>query len=492
MTITTLVTAAADEPCTDVWGCVIQKGKDAIGGVVNGTRDAIKGTEDAVNGAKATADFWSDPAGNSYKILMDAVKNLTHDVLPALTHATLPDVGAEWFLKAYATSFALSIFVFVVILLLQFVATARGHQSGQELVATLTQYGPAFILGGVFGPMAAWGLVKFFSVLTDALIQNMLATTSDTIADKFSKMLGDDDAAGIVGGAVVGVILLVFMILALLITLLVLIVQLIGLYFSGVLFPLGWVWITSARKRQFGTKIAYLWLGILASHPLLFLMLGITFQFVSSNINVLSGEPTLEKTISIVVSMLSLFITAFSPLLLFRFAPVLPMGGAGAAPGPNIGSNSPQEADERYTPSDSDADSSQTVDDGAYAPQPVEATSEAASGGGFSSSSGPSDAEKASSSALSDAAAGPAGSGGTAAAESGAAAEGAVAAEEGAMAAGAAESTTGVGAIVGVPTMVVAAGALAFNAAQDTANATADMAGSPIEDHEDQFGRHDA
>ncbi|RII95614.1 hypothetical protein DZF95_00005, partial [Clavibacter michiganensis] len=63
------------------------------------------------------------------------------------------------------------------------------------------------------------------------------------------------------------------------------------------------------------------------------------------------------------------------------------------------------------------------------------------------------------------------------------------AAEEGAVAAGAAESSTGVGAVVGVPTMVVAAAALAFDKAQSAANATADMAAGPVEDHEQQYGR---
>jgi type IV secretion system protein TrbL len=449
--------------------------------VADGVTGAVNGTADAVRTATGVADFWSDPAGNTYKMLVASAKSLTNDVLPALTHATLPDVSADWFLKAYALSFGLAIFVLVVILVTQFVETARGRMSGQELAETLTQYGPAFLIGGIFGPAVAWFIVRFFGALSDALIQTMLSTTEGTIAGKFASMIGDDDASGIVGGAVVGTILMFFMIIALLLALLVLIVQLIGLYFSGVLFPLGWVWIVDARKRKFGSKIAFLWLGILASHPLLFFMLGITFSFVGANVDVFSSSASLDKTVTLVVSMLSLLISGLSPLLLFRFAPVLPMGGASADSGPSIGSNSMQEADQRYSASDDDGGLASDQTGSSYSPEKASSPEEndGSSAGG---------AEEESSSALADAAAGPAGAGGGAAA---AGAEGASAAatEEGAVAAGAAESSTGVGAVVGVPTMMVAAAALAFDKAQSTANATADMAAGPVEDHEQQYGR---
>jgi type IV secretion system protein TrbL len=468
--------ANGSEHCTaNVFICGVRHVADDVNGAVSGATDAVRT-------ATGVADFWSDPAGNTYKMLVASAKSLTNDVLPALTHATLPDVSADWFLKAYALSFGLAIFVLVVILVTQFVETARGRMSGQELAETLTQYGPAFLIGGIFGPVVAWFIVQFFGALSDALIQTMLSTTEGTIAGKFATMIGDDDASGIVGGAVVGTILMFFMIIALLLALLVLIVQLIGLYFSGVLFPLGWVWIVDARKRKFGSKIAFLWLGILASHPLLFFMLGITFSFVGANVDVFSSSASLDKTVTLVVSMLSLLISGLSPLLLFRFAPVLPMGGASADSGPSIGFNSMQEADQRYSASDDDGDPASDQTGSSYTPDKTSSPEEndGSSAGG---------AEEESSSALTDAAAGPAGAAGGGAAAAGAEGASAAAAEEGAVAAGAAESSTGVGAVVGVPTMVVAATALAFDKAQSAANATADMAAGPVEDHEQQYGR---
>lgn len=487
-----ILAAAGDDGggCSNIISCGVDKGKEIIGGAVNGTKDAI-------DTAQSIGDFWSDPAGNTYKALRDAAKGLSDSVLPALTHATLPDLTADWFINAYRISFGLAIFVFVIVLIPQFIDTARGRQSGQELVETLTLYGPAFIIGAMFGPAVGAFLVKFFGALSDALIKTMLSTTSSNIVDQFSKMIGDDDGSGIVGGAVIGAILMFFMILALLLALLVLVVQLITLYFSGVLFPLGWVWIVDRKKRSFGSKIPMVWLGILAAHPLLFFLLGVTFSFVGSNIDVFSGQVDLQKTVSLVVSMLALFIAGLSPLLLFKFAPILPMGGAAAAGGPSIGANSPQEADKRYSAPQGDGSGS---GQGSGTPSSTTTTEEPSTagggtgggtGGGGSKTAG-GGADEAAGSSIKEAASagGKASSGaGAGAGAGGAAASGAAGAEGGAMAAGAAESSTGVGAAIGIPTMIAAGAKAGVDKANSAATGAADMAAAPVDDHQEHYGK---
>jgi type IV secretion system protein TrbL len=487
-----LAAAGDDEKCTNIVGCAIDKGKDLIGGAVNGTKDAI-------NTAQSIGDFWSDPAGNTYKALRDAAKGLSDSVLPALTHATLPDLTADWFINAYRISFGLAIFVFIIILIPQFIDTARGRQSGQELVETLTLYGPVFLIGAMFGPAVGAFLVKFFGALSDSLIKTMLSTTSSNIVDQFSKMIGNDDGEGIVGGAVIGAILMFFMILALLLALLVLVVQLITLYFSGVLFPLGWVWIVDRKKRSFGSKIPMVWLGILAAHPLLFFLLGVTFSFVGSNIDVFSNEPDLQKTVSLVVSMIALFIAGLSPLLLFKFAPILPMGGAAAAGGPSIGANSPQEADKRYSAPQNDGNSSgpnsTTPTSTTTAEEPSQPSpASGGGGGGGGKTAGGGGADDAASSSIKDAASAggkaSTGAGTSAGTTAGAgAATGAAGAEGGAMAAGAAESSTGVGAAIGIPTMLAAGAKAGLDKANSAATSAADMAAAPVDDHQEQYGK---
>jgi type IV secretion system protein TrbL len=472
-------------------GCAAVKGGEAIGKTATGVAN---GVGNAVNTAQGIADFWSDPAGNTFNMLQGAAKGLSDTLLPAITKATLPDLTATWFINAYKVSFALAIFVMVALIIPQVVRTARGQQSGRDLAESLGLYAPMFLIGAAFGPLLGSFLVKFFGALSDSLISWGINSSSQTIVDKFSTMLdAKDNGVGIAGGAVFGAALMFFMICGLAIVVLILIVQLITLYFSGILFPLGFVWIIDKSKRKFGSKIAYLWFGILASHPLLFFMLAISYSMVSSSVDVFSKTPTLERTVTLVVSILSLIIAGLSPVLLTRFAPVLPMGGGGGAPaGPQIGSNSMQEADAKIgdsgtggsgggsgsSPGSTSSASSSTSDDGGYAADTASAGSKAAS-----ASNG---AETAAAGAKVGAGASAAG-GGAAAGEGGTAVMGT--AVMGTAAAGAAESSTGVGAAIGIPTMIAAGAKAGFDTSKKVGDSVGAAAVEPVEDHEEQYGK---
>ncbi|WP_243213993.1 hypothetical protein [Frigoribacterium faeni] len=416
--------------------------------------------------------------------------------MPAITKATLPDLTTDWFLRSYAISFGLAIFVMVALIIPQLVRTARGQQSGRDTAEALGLYAPLFLVGAAFGPAVGAFLVQFFGALTDSLISWGLNSNSAQIVDQFTKMLSEEDnGAGLAGGAVVGVILLFLMLIGLLVVVLILIVQLITLYFTGILFPLGLVWIIDPTKRKFGTKIAYLWLGVLASHPLLFFLLAVAYFMVGANLTVFSETPSLQRTVNLVVSLLALLMAGLSPLLLTKFAPVIPTGGMGSAPtGPTLGPSSMQQADSRVSQrSSSNTDSSNNGGD--------------SSGGGSSSSSSKTSStsetdEPTSSVTFATKGAGAeAGEGATvggstattgARAGAGAASSagaGAGAAEGGMAAAGAAESSTGVGAAVGIPTLIAAGAMKAAETGQKANDAVGQTAVSPVQDHDEHYGK---
>ena len=497
---------AAEPDCPNVLACGagqigegFDNALDAVGGFFGGVGDAVGG---AVDSAAGFVDFWGDPAGNSFDMLQAGAKGLSDTVLPAITSATLPDMTAEWFINSYRISFGIAIFVFIIVLIPQFVRTARGQQSGRDLGESLGLYAPMFIIGAAFGPAIGAVLVKFFGALSDSIISWGVNTSSATIVEKFSAMLDDGDkGAGLAGGAIIGIILMLLMILGLLIVVLILIVQLITLYFSGILFPLGLVWIVDPTKRAFGLKIGYLWLGILASHPLLFFMLAIAYQMVASSIDVFGEVPTLQRTITLVVSILALLIAGLSPVLLTKFAPVIPTGGSGAAPsaGGTIGSKSMQQADAKQSdsgsPSPSSNDSSSSSSPSTSSSSP---SSNSAPTGGTSRSSANGGGEEASSSITTATKGGAAAGGetvgatttGAGAATAGAgAAGGAAAAEGGLAAAGAAESATGVGAVVGVPTMIAAGAIAAADATKKMTDSVGEAAASPVDDLEQHYGK---
>ena len=484
-----------DDPLCDVApvGCL------AVGAGKN-IKDAASGIADTVG---SVADFWSDPAGNTFTMLQDAARGLSETVMPAITKATLPDLTADWFLRSYAISFGLAIFVMVLLTIPQLVRTARGQQSGRDTAEALGLYAPLFLVGAAFGPAVGAFLVQFFGALTDSLISWGLDSNSAQIVDQFTKMLSEEDnGAGLAGGAVVGVILLFLMLIGLLVVVLILIVQLITLYFTGILFPLGLVWIIDPTKRKFGTKIAYLWLGVLASHPLLFFLLAVAYFMVGANLTVFSETPSLQRTVNLVVSLLALLMAGLSPLLLTKFAPVIPTGGMGSAPaGPTLGPSSMQQADSRVSQqSSSNTDSSTNGGDssGSGSTSSSSKTSTSTTLSTFETDEPTSSVTSATKGAGAEAGEGAtvggsttttgarAGAGAGAASSAGA---GAGAAEGGMAAAGAAESSTGVGAAVGIPTLIAAGAMKAAETGQKANAAVGQTAVSPIQDHDEHYGK---
>ena len=266
---------------------------------------ASKGIAGAVSSATGIIDFWSDPWGNTFKALQASARQLSDSVLPAVTDATLPDLNAGWFVQAYAVTFALAVLLAVVLLLPQVVRAARGVLSGRELLDSIGIYFPLFLVGSMFGPPFGVILVRFFGSLSDAIIHWGVTSTAGTVTSKFRQMLSAQDASGIAGGAPVADLLVLGVLLGLLLVVVMLIVQLVTLYFTGVLLPLGLVWLIDPARRRFGTRIVTLWVGLLAAHPLLFLLLSVAYLMVGGNIDAFGAGASLQQTVTLIVALLA-------------------------------------------------------------------------------------------------------------------------------------------------------------------------------------------
>jgi hypothetical protein len=430
--------------------------------------DPIGGIGDVINGASQTLGFFRDPWGKTFEAMRDASKSLANDLLPALTSATLPDLSVDWFLSAYAISFATAILVMVVILLMQLVRTARGQQSGRALAESLGLYTPLFLGGAMFGPLIGLLLVNFFHSLSSVFMSWGITGSIDDTISGFQTMLDEADPVGMAGGVPVAAILMILMLIGLLLVLCILIVQLVALYFMGVIVPLGIVWIIDENHRRFGLRVIGLWVGILAAHPLLFLLLGVAFQMMGSSVNTFGNNASLQSLVGLIVAVIALFIAAFSPLLLKSFAPVIPLGtggsnGAGKDPGSWGSDRLTSVAEKQHPEATQQARPTSEFQGASGAADELPASS--AGGGGLGAAA----AQRASIGAAGTS--GGAVSGAGAAAGAGAGASGAAAGISGAgegiaagtAATGAGESATGVGAVIGVPTLV-AAGAMAAGA----------------------------
>ncbi|HOY80928.1 MAG TPA: hypothetical protein PK282_00800 [Rhodoglobus sp.] len=433
--------------------------------------DPIGGIGDAINGFTGAVSYWSDPWGNTFKALQDAAKGLSKDVLPALTDATLPDLSADWFLNAYAISFAAAIFVAVLLLLPQILRTARGLQAGRDLLESVGLYFGLFLVGAMFGPAFGMVLVNFFHAISNDVVEWGLRGTVTGVIGDFQAMIAEADPVGITGGLPIAVLLMLCMVIGLLLVFAMLVVQLVTLYFTGVLLPLGLVWIIDPTKRSFGTKIVSVWIGILAAHPLLFFLLGFAFVMMANSVATFGNNLNLHSLVTLSVAVIALFIAAFSPLLLMKLAPVIP-NGFGGTRGPafaagSIGPNNMSEATARFDRSSSPS----LARRGGQASQSYSTAGSAAATSETPTLAGAAAAR-----------AGAAGAAGASATGTGAAAGGAAAASSGLAAAGAAETATGAGAAIGIPTLVLAAGVTAASKGVRTIEAAGQQATGALDD----------
>lgn len=493
-------------------------GGGLVGGLIDaavGAANAAKPAADAISGA---VNFAADPLGSIFTATRAGAQGLAKDLVPALAHATEPDLTADWFIKAYAISFALSIIVWGFLLLFQFVAVARGTLAGQEFLEVLTTKTGLFFGGAIFGPLIGVMIVKALGALSDSLIDWGIVSSSERMLETMDSML-KTDAAAIPGGVIVGILLMVCMIIGLFVVVIMLAVMLVTLYFSGVMAPLGMVWFTSAKHGSFGRKIPLLWFGILACHPLLFFMLGIAYNMIAASASWMKWSDGLGTLMNIIASFIALMIAGLAPMMLLKFAPVMPAGAAGqngpslTPPQKEYGPQSLRDA-KNMNRGDSagsdpgDRDSSTAGQSPASQDQPpspdegslVRKLRELNGGSPADAGSTPGTPAAATTGSSPE----PGSEGPTPGARvpkpgvgAGAGAGGATAGgAEGMAAAGAAESSTGLGAAIGVPTLLAAGAMAAAEKAKEAGEAATrlgaaggEYAAGGMEDETERYGR---
>lgn len=302
--------------------------------------DIIGGAVDAIGGV---VNFWADPYGNMYKAGREAVNGLSHDVIPAITGSTLPDLTMPSFVSTYAVSFALSFFVAIVLLIIQFVKVARGRMSGQDLFESIALYFPGFIIGISFGPLIGMMLVEFVRALTRSIIDWAYGGSIDQMVTTFSG-IAPDDPTKIAGGAYVGFMVVWAMAIGMLIIPFIFVFQLVVQYFAGVLIPLAVVWIVDHNRRGGGIGAVQFWVGMLFIQPLLFLMLGFAFRL---NIDAIGqwGNDGFRNLVGLLIAVIAIFLAVFAPFVLIAWGKKHLAGApaSDAVPSQTLGPSSPSQ-----------------------------------------------------------------------------------------------------------------------------------------------------
>lgn len=277
--------------------------------------DDIGNLPDVIGGV---VNFWSDPWGNMYAAGREAVMSLAGTVIPAITESTLPDLTLPSFLSAYAVSFALSILVAILLLVGQFVRTARGRMSGEELFESVAMYFPGFLVGISFGPAIGVMFVELIRALSRSIIEWTYGGTVLEMVDTFGKVALEDPSL-IAGGAYIGFLIIWAMAIGLLIVVCLFVFQLVILYFSGVLIPLAVVYIVDQQRRSGGMAAVKIWIGLLLIHPTLFFMLGFAFRLAIDSIGQW-GDDGFKNLVMLLVAMIAIFLAEIAPFVLVSWA----------------------------------------------------------------------------------------------------------------------------------------------------------------------------
>lgn len=277
--------------------------------------DDIGNLPDVIGGV---VNFWSDPWGNMYAAGREAVMSLAGTVIPAITESTLPDLTLPSFLSAYAVSFALSILVAILLLVGQFVRTARDRMSGEELFESVAMYFPGFLVGISFGPAIGVMFVELIQALSRSIIEWTYGGTVLEMVDTFGKVALEDPSL-IAGGAYIGFLIIWAMAIGLLIVVCLFVFQLVILYFSGVLIPLAVVYVVDQQRRSGGMAAVKIWIGLLLIHPTLFFMLGFAFRLTIDSIGQW-GDDGFKNLVMLLVAMIAIFLAEIAPFVLVSWA----------------------------------------------------------------------------------------------------------------------------------------------------------------------------
>jgi type IV secretion system protein TrbL len=293
--------------------------------------------ETAVN----VAEFATDPLGWLSAKIADSATDLLGWVSKWAITSTNPDLSVSWWTSAYAKGFAIGTVLFGFVLVVQLARSATGRIDGHEWLTSMGWWVVGYF-GGVFlGPAIGQLLINGFGFLSAGIISRWSDTTISQSFDQVNlavKAASGGDSAGKVIGAL---IVLIGVVIACFFLFISLSLQMVILYLSSALFAIAFVWVISAQHRKGAFKIPVLFIGLCASKPLLFLLLGVGMDIVKTSLFGDSGSS--GQNLAVMVMAISVFmLAAFAPMLLLKFASVMPHG-TGAAAGTAAGGGTPQQ-----------------------------------------------------------------------------------------------------------------------------------------------------
>ena len=186
-----------------------------------------------------------------------------------------------------------------------------------------------FFGGVIFGPPLARFFIEGAGILSRGIISAMPGYNGGKMdATTVNKSIQGASEGKIIGGVFIAFLMLLLVCICALFLFVSLAVQTFAVYASGAVFPIAFTWIINIRHRGGSMKIPFLMLAVIFSRPLLFFIVGLVMAMARAAVVQSSDDASTNLAMVIMVGV-GLAIAAFSPLLLLKFAPVIPTGTSG-------------------------------------------------------------------------------------------------------------------------------------------------------------------
>ncbi len=282
-----------------------------------------------IDAAVAAVDFAADPLGWLTDKMAQGASGIMSWIADTANNATSADITADWWISAYKQAFAVAIILFGMLTLWNMVELGRGKLGPEEFGETVTYRSIGFFAGVIFGPPLTKFLIEGAGMLTNGIIAVMPGYDAGNMdAGAINDSIIGAGAGKVIGGFFVAFLLLLLVLISAMFLFISLAVQTVVIYLGGAVFPIAFTWIINVRHRGGSMKIPFLILGVIFARPLLFFLVGVGMAMARSAV-VQGSDDGARNLANVVMSAVVLAIAAFAPLLLLKFAPVIPTGTAG-------------------------------------------------------------------------------------------------------------------------------------------------------------------
>lgn len=307
--------------------------------------------------AKAYSFLWDNTVGPMVDFFKDAKElpekwanymktsamDMLDKVLPGLASIGEFDLTQTWFLKWYAMSVGLGLAVMVAMFLLATASAAR--KGGADLLARdVVGYLPLGMVLMIYTPMLAGIFQAMMHVLTEQIVK-LGGTTTDELVENVSATLGSLTDKTLVGGVIMGIIGFGLMVLGMLALYLGMLMHQIGIPLACIGAAIAYGMLVFPKMRSKALKIPLMLISLMASVPLLFLMLIVVFAGISAAFdNSTTGDGDIASLGQLMIGAFGFFVIGVAPFALLKWAPMLPseedadrMGDSGGGSGQVVG-----------------------------------------------------------------------------------------------------------------------------------------------------------